>query len=491
VSLLLAIPDHPWTKATKDSAAVRIAMTVAAAGSHEGVLREVTSEAGLETDEPQIVLDRQTGKINADLTVGVDLGRVVELKSNAGLSSRGMMLFGSGFIVTPEETAHLGLGRRGGLHRHIRPYRNGRDLTSTPRGLMVIDLFGLTQDEVRDKYPEVYQHLLQAVKPDRDKNRDADISRRWWLFGRTRDEIRPALEKLPRYFATVETAKHRVFQFLDAEILPDNRLVCIASADAYHLGILSSSVHVTWALGTGGTLEDRPIYTKPIGFDPFPFPETDEVTRQRVASLAEKIDQLRKDQQASHPGLTLTQMYNVLEKLRAGEALTPAEEDIRDKGLVLILKEHHDALDAAVLRAYGWPEGLSDEQVLERLVALNAERARQEAQGEVKWLRPDYQVPRFGTAKQKAEQLDMLPEPAEAVVAVAVKTPFPAGEVEQTAAVMAALARADGPMSAAALAAGFTGKGVQSRIALTLVSLARMGLISREGEGRYSLRRAA
>ena len=48
----MAIPDHPWTKATKDAAAVRIAMTVAAKGQHEGVLREVVREEGLETDAP-------------------------------------------------------------------------------------------------------------------------------------------------------------------------------------------------------------------------------------------------------------------------------------------------------------------------------------------------------------------------------------------------------------------------------------------------------
>jgi hypothetical protein len=379
---------------------------------------------------------------------------------------------------------------------------------------MAIDLDGMSKEEVRDRFPELYQYLLQAVKPERDSNREPYRRDNWWLFGRKNTLLRNAIQGLPRYIATVETAKHRVFQFLDAEILPDNMLVCVASHEAFHLGVLSSSVHVTWAINAGGTLEDRPRWNKSRCFDPFPFPDTDEVTRQRIANLAEKIDKLRKDQQAAHPGLTLTQMYNVLERIREIEAfnktptpnpspqgggeppapLSAAEEDIRDKGLVLILKEHRDALDAAVVQAYGWPAALSDEDVLERLVALNAERAKQEAQGEVKWLRPEYQIPRFGTPKQKQEAFDYgLPEEV-AAVAVAAKAPFPAGEVEQTAAVMAALARAGGPMTAAALAAGFTGKSgkeIQSRIALTLVSLARMGLISREGEGRYSLRRAA
>ena len=35
----------------------------------------------------------------------------------------------------------------------------------------------------------------------------------------------------------------------------------------------------------------------------------------------------------------------------------------------------HRKLDAAVCDAYGWPHDLSDEEILERLLALNLERA--------------------------------------------------------------------------------------------------------------------
>ena len=62
-------------------------------------------------------------------------------------------------------------------------------------------------------------------------------------------------------------------------------------------------------------------------------------------------------------------MYNVLEKLRAEEPLTDKERVIHEHGLVSILKQLHDELDAAVFDAYGWPRDLTDEQILERLVA--------------------------------------------------------------------------------------------------------------------------
>src|SRR5581483_2090001 len=71
VSIVLAIPDHPWTKATQDAAAVRIAMTVAEAGTLEGVLREVKKETALDTDAPQIEFGESRGSIHSDLTIGV------------------------------------------------------------------------------------------------------------------------------------------------------------------------------------------------------------------------------------------------------------------------------------------------------------------------------------------------------------------------------------------------------------------------------------
>jgi hypothetical protein len=90
-------------------------------------------------------------------------------------------------------------------------------------------------------------------------------------------------------------------------------------------------------------------------------------------------------------------------------ALTPDEERIKDEGLILILKELHERLDRLVFQAYGWPDTLTDEEILERLVALNAERSREEASGLVRWLRPDYQIPRFakGAAVPKTEELDL------------------------------------------------------------------------------------
>ncbi len=333
LALAWAIPDHPWVDAAS-GAAVRIAMTVGHGvqdGWREmttedsvetplaywlpGKLQTIVAEGGAEGDAVHIELATKTGRIHADLSIGADVVGAKALCANEGLANRGFQLIGAGFIVTPDEAANLQPCDR------IRPYRNGRDLTDKPRSVSVIDLYGLTADEARSRYPAAYQWVLERVKPERDQNNRAGYRNNWWLFGEPRKDLRAMLAGQPRYIATVETAKHRTFQFLDAAIAPDNKLVCVALADAYALGVLSSQVHVTWTLATGSTLEDRPVYVKTTSFEKFPFPAASPEQQAHIAALAEQLDAHRKRQQAAHPDLTLTGMYNVLAKLRSGEPL--------------------------------------------------------------------------------------------------------------------------------------------------------------------------
>ncbi|MDG2533847.1 class I SAM-dependent DNA methyltransferase [Sphingomonas sp. HITSZ_GF] len=489
--LAMAIPDHPWTKASPDAAAVRIAMTVVARGEGDGLLHEVLHEEGLDSDQPRIALHTASGRIHPDLTVGVDITATVPLRANAGLSSPGVKLHGAGFIVTPAEAVHLGLGRREGLDRHIRPYRNGRDLTARARGVMVIDLFGLAEVEVRQRFPEVYGHLLRTVKPERDRNNRASYRDNWWVFGEPRRELRPALDGLSRYIATVETAKHRVFQFLEEDILPDNKLVCVGLADAHNLGILSSSYHVAWSLRAGGWLGvgNDSVYVKSKVFDPFPFPDMAASHRRTVAGLAEELDAARKAVLAEHGDLTLTGLYNLREQLVAGRPFAMAEQDQRIRGRVDLIAELHDQLDAAVAAVYGWPADLAEEDVIARLVALNAERVSEERAGRVRWLRPEYQLARSGVEMLAPQSAAMQFEVAPGAV-TAGKPVFPRDAVGQTAAVFDSLR--DGKVWGAAEIAGRYAQGRKAtpRIEATLAALARLGHVAVE-QGGYRLRRVA
>lgn len=481
--LSFAIPDHPWADA-HGSAAVRVALTVGVAGPGEGLLKQVVREGAANPNDGAVDVDFsiELGLILADLTIGADVVGAVPLRANEGISCPGVKLHGAGFLVTPEQAMGMGLGKLPGLENHIRLYRNGRDLTGHNRGLMVIDLFGLTCEEVRARYPAVYQWVLDRVKPERDQNTRASRREKWWIFGEPISTFRPALKSVARFISTVETAKHRIFQFIDSEILPDNKLINFALPDACHLGILSSRIHTTWALAAGGWLGygNDPVYVKTRCFDAFPFPILTPAQEARIGALAEELDGLRKRVLAEHDGrFTLTDLYNVLEKRKAGTVLEPAEKDIYDAGHVGVLLDLHRDLDRAVADAYGWPVDLPDRDILMRLVALNKERAAEEARGLIRWLRPDFQNP--GGAKVQAQLSADLGE-----VAVAAKRPsWPKLPAEQVQALLRTLSAANTALPADELARAFKGaRGKQVKDMLDL--LVSIGQARRIGDGRYA-----
>lgn len=390
VHLRFVIPDHPWAD-SETGAAVRIAMTVGDRDVRPGIILRVLDEQDSGNDAVSITFAPPlTGQIAADFdVVHVSSAAAKPLAANDRLSSMGVALHGSGFILD----ASTGERFRAYGGAAIRRYIAGKDLLQKRREQFVIDFSGLSEAEARASNGAAFQHVIDHVLPERAVNRREPIRVRWWRFGWERPEIRKALRGLNRYIATTETSKHRVFQFVESSVVSDHSIVVIALADAFSLGVLSSRIHVGWSLSAGGTLEDRPRYNKTVCFDPFPFPSTDDLRMQRIRNLGEQLDAHRKRQQELHPELTITGMYNVLEKLRSGEALTAKEKIIHEQGLVSVLKQIHDELDAAVFDAYGWPHDLSDEQILERLVALNAERAEEEKRGLIRWLRPDFQNP--------------------------------------------------------------------------------------------------
>jgi len=141
LQLVFAVPDHPWVEGS-DGAAVRVAMTVAeraASGQAFGQMLTVTSEVVPEGDNAaDITFTEESGRVLADLSIGADLDTARPLKANANISSRGVIPHGQGFIIDGDKALQLGLQTVPGLSERIRPYRNGKDLTSRPRGVLAI-----------------------------------------------------------------------------------------------------------------------------------------------------------------------------------------------------------------------------------------------------------------------------------------------------------------------------------------------------------------
>nr|MBP9902478.1 class I SAM-dependent DNA methyltransferase [Verrucomicrobiota bacterium] len=166
------------------------------------------------------------------------------------------------------------------------------------------------------------------------------------------------------------------------------------------------------------------------------------------------------------------------------DLLTAKEKLIHDHGLVSVLKQLHDDLDRAVFAAYGWPGSLTDAEILERLVALNAERAAEEKRGVIHWLRPEYQTRGQKAEGRKQKELS-LPEGKSKPKAKAKaradarptgrKTEWPKSLAERVQAVEAALHRAGKPVAAAELAKQFKRARPENvaEILETLVTLGR------------------
>ena len=477
VSILFGIADHPWVN-EQDGASVRIAMTVAEKGQSEGRLLTVADEKGA---PDHIDFATVVGKIRSNIGIGSTVTSAVQLKSNAGLGFQGVKLHGEGFIIESDLAQRM-IVEQSTASLVVKPYRNGSDITRRAKLRHVIDLFAYSEADARCLFPGPFQHLLTHVKPERDTNRREIRKKNWWLFGENVPALRHALLGLDRYIVTVRTAKHRAFVFLKTDILPESRLVPIAISDAYHLGILTSRLHGLWALGTGAMLEDRPNYNNSEAFDPFPFPAgvPDQLVS-RIRAEAESLDSLRKRVLAEHEDLTLTALYNVLEALREGRALTPKERGIHDRGLVTLIRQHHDAIDAAVAEAYGWPTDLDDEEILTRLVALNKERAAEEATGLVRWLRPEFQAP--GAVAPVSGTLDLGDAPAGPTGATIL--PWPKSLPDQVSAVAQLLAGAGAPMSSREVARAFAAKR-QATVTPVLDALAAIGQARRLADGRYA-----
>jgi hypothetical protein len=210
--------------------------------------------------------------------------------------------------------------------------------------------------------------------------------------------------------------------------------------------------------------------------------------------------QQRSQKQEPAKNLTLTGLYNVLEALREGRSLTAKEKQIHSQGLVGVLKDLHDELDAVVLQAYGWTNRPDAQELLVRLVALNARRAAEEKTGLVRWLRPEFQNPGIKTSvnvpSPQAQQTDLaLDTSADQTNPVRVKKAdaaspgieaqaWPATLPDQVRAVAAVLAGAPAALSLEAIEARFKSRGAWKKsLPRILDTLEALGRARREGDG--------
>ena len=198
-----------------------------------------------------------------------------------------------------------------------------------------------------------------------------------------------SLEGLSRYIATPTVAKHRLFVWLDVRVCPDHQLIVIARDDDTTLGILHSRFHESWSLRLGTSLEDRPRYTPTTTFQTFSFPPglspdipavdyANDTRALAISAAARRLVELR-DRWLNPP-----EWVEWVDEPVPGYPNRPvprheaAAKELKKRTLTNLynarpqwLADAHAALDAAVATAYGWDADISEEDALERLLALN------------------------------------------------------------------------------------------------------------------------
>jgi hypothetical protein len=397
--------DRPWIL---DGASVRVSMV------------------GFDDGEQTVrMLDgNPVSNINADLTTAANTTAAHSLPGMANLSFIGTKKAGKFELQDNEANALLRNPNPHGRPNSdvIRPWLDGFAVTRRPTQEWIIDCGTDMSEADFMRYVDPYARVLALVKPDRDRNKRDLYRNKWWLHAETRPGMRRNCLSLSRYLATVCHSKHRIFAWADSIFLPDGGVFTFARSDDHFFGVLHSHFHEVWALHMGTQLEDRPRYTPTTCFETFPFPEAHAERDAAIAAAAKELNELRENwlnppewtrpEVLEFPGtvggpwdryivpgsaaVSAASSHNAV-----GTATPPDRAPVgtvrfprlvaRDADCAARLKERtltklynerppwladcHARLDAAVAAAYGWPADMADDQILERLLALNLSRS--------------------------------------------------------------------------------------------------------------------
>jgi len=326
------------------------------------------------------------------------------LRINSGTAFNGVYILGMGFTfddhndkATPTAVMRKVIQRNSESASRVFPYLGGEELNESPtheHRRYVIDFSGLSEFEAR-QYPELFAIVEAKVKFERLDKASEVAKYPWWRFWRERQELREAIKGQDRVLACARHQPNWALAFLPAKAALSDALVVFAIDNFSGFTSLQSRAHETWARFFGSSIKDDLRYTPSDCFETFPFPEY----------------------WTSHPqleaaGKTYYEFRAAL-MVRNNEGLTKTYNRFHDPDEyepdILKLRVLHSEMDRAVLNAYGWseipivceflldyeideevwgnkkkpwryrwPDEVRDE-VLARLLELNAERAKEEA----------------------------------------------------------------------------------------------------------------
>ena len=351
--------------------------------------------------------DREVETISAFLFHAGGHDDPERLVANARKSFQGSIILGMGFtfddtdrkgVATPIWEMYRLIEKEPRNQEAIFPYIGGEEVNNSPaheHHRYVINLGERNEEECWRSYPELMAIINENVKPYRLSQNDRGAKERWWQFIRPRPELNTAIVDLDRVLViNCGATPHHATTFLSSKMVFANTLAVFPLETHAAFCALQSVPHEIWARFFGSSMKDDLRYTPSDCFETFPFPENWEMHTELEA--AGKVYFEFRAQLMFHNNEGLTKTYNRFHD--------PECRDIE----IATLRKLHTEMDRAVLDAYSWddiptdcdflldyeidqekwgkrkkpyryrwPDEIRDE-VLARLLALNAERAREE-----------------------------------------------------------------------------------------------------------------
>jgi hypothetical protein len=268
-------------------------------------------------------------------------------------------------------------------------------------------------------WPDLLDIVERKVKPERDvQNRDA-LRERWWQYAEKRPGLLSAIQRMRSRLggnarvmvAGSQASAHFAFAFLPTEFVFTSNLSVLLIESSGGFALLQSRIHEIWTRMFMSTMKDDLAYTPTTCFETYPFPTEWETDAALEAAGREYYQARAALMLENNEGLTKT--YN---------RFHDPEEDVPG---IIGLRQLHAEMDRAVFAAYGWsdlvetgrctceflpdfydepeqeggdpvpksiryrwPDATRDE-VLARLLKLNAERAAAEASEPAKQSAPE------------------------------------------------------------------------------------------------------
>lgn len=386
--------NEPWVV---NGAAVRVALICFTSNAEHSTFR---------------LNGRPVDRINPNLTSGLDTSAVARLLENNNSAFIGVQK--SGPLSVSRDIAVQWLlsptnanGRKN--NEVLSAYVSTDDIVGRPTDEFLIDFPTGLSEATASAFERPFEYLRRAsYDPFRDgqplpfpeyRMSTASQNSSWWEPHRSRPDLRKALKVPASYLATAETTEHRVFRFLPSGAVPDKSLYAFPYAGLAGFGVLQSHIHEIWCTYFGNRIGagNQRRYNASFVYMTFPFPEglTPDIPAadyaadpraQAIAKAAARLNELREN------WLNPPDLVQRAPEVVPGypDRILPVDDKaakiLKDRTLTKLYNERpawldnaHRDLDATVAAAYGWTDwgssDLSNDEILERLFALNQERA--------------------------------------------------------------------------------------------------------------------